>query len=90
MMMHGLVAAVMLHVPPYGTSAAVDGGVIGMTVFRPGWEVGAPKTAYAVSSEWKQDGKAVACTYRVRFKEDIDLQCIGLQWRMNAARTARR
>ena len=90
MMMHGLVAAVMLHVPPYGTSAAVDGGVIDMTVFRPGWEVGAPKTAYAVSSEWKQDGKAVACTYRVHFKEDIDLQCIGLQWRMNAARTAGR
>lgn len=88
--MFGLVAAVLLYVPPYGTSALVEGGTIEMNVYRPGWEVGAPKSAYSVATAWRQDGKAVECTYRVCFKEDIDLQSIGLQWRISAALTAGR
>lgn len=88
--MIALLATVVIRLASYGGGASVDGGDIGVATYRPGWEGGVPKDVCRVTNDWRQGTNGVTCVSRVKFLKDVDLQCVGLMWRMNAALTANR
>lgn len=83
--MIALLATVVIRLASYGGGASVDGGDIGIATYRPGWESGVPKDVCRVTNDWRQGTNGVTCVSRVKFLKDVDLQCVGLMWRMNAA-----
>lgn len=85
-----ILATVVIRLASYGSGASLDGGDIGVEIYMPGWEGGVPKDAYQVTQDWRQESNGVSCVSRVKFLRDLDLQCLGLAWRMNAALTANR
>ena len=86
----GLLATVVIRLASYGGWASFDGGDAGIATYRPGWESGMPKDVCRVTDDWRQETNGVTCVFRVKFLKDVDLQCVGLMWRMNAALTANR
>jgi len=86
----GLLAAVTVQVASYGGGVTFDGGSLEVRTYLPGWSGSAPKTAYALTSDWKQDEAGVHGEYRMRFTRDVDLQCAGLVFHVDAAATSGR
>ena len=86
----GILATVVIRLASYGSGASIDGGDIGIATYRPGWESGVPKDVCRVTDDWIQETNGVTCVSRVKFLKDVDLQCVGLMWRMNATLTANR
>ena len=78
---------VVIQLPAYGEDATFEGGDIGIVAYMAGWQGNAPKDAYRVSHDWRQDTDGISCVYRVKFLRDLDLQCLGLVWRMTARQT---
>jgi len=85
-----LLATVVIRLASYGDGAAVDGGDLGIAAYMPGWEGGVPLSVYRVTSQWTNGTDGASCEYRVKFLQDLDLQCLGLMWSVNAAQTAGR
>ena len=85
-----ILATVVIRLAAYGGGASIDGGDIGIATYRPGWEGGVPKDACRVTDDWRQGTNGVTCVSRVKFLKDVDLQCVGLMWRMSAALTTKR
>ena len=85
-----LLATVVIRLSSYGGEATFEGGDIGIDAYRPGWEGAVAKGSYRVTHDWRQETNGISCVYRVKFLKDVDLQCLGFVWRMNAAQTAGR
>ena len=85
-----ILATVVIRLASYGGGVTFEGGDLGIATYLPGWEGGVPKDVCRVTNDWRQETNGVSCVYRVKFLKDIDLECVGLAWRMNAALTAKR
>jgi len=86
----GMLAAVAIKVAAYGDEVTFDSGSVDVQTLLPGWIGAAPKAAYRLTNAWTQDESGITGTYRFKFLKDIDLECLGLVFHVDAASTVGR